>query len=332
MKFSYYSPHLEILWKLLKSNHIDPSTIFSKYGLKYKDIKDPDRRTPVKLIPKLWDEASNKIANPNFGLEAYKFWHPGYLGALGYAWLNSNTLRECFTRLSRYISMLSNVGQIKIEEKNQHYQVVLVHEQLGINTARSDNALSILIHMARINYQDPLNPIQVTFTHTEPENSGDYFSYFKSSVLFNQSFDSFMFPVDVIDEPLPAGNKQLAEINDRIIIQYLKGLNNESLEQQVKQIIAQKLPSGVVTGEIVADELSISHRTLQRKLKELHTSFKILLEESRRTLAQKYISEGKVSVTELTFMLGFGEVSSFSRAYKRWTGHSPRTEKTVSKL
>lgn len=330
MKFSYYSPNLEVLWKLLKSNHVDPATVFSKYGLKYKDIKDPKRRTPLKLIPKLWDDASKVIDNPCFGLKASQFWHPGYSGALGYAWLNSASLREGFERLSRYISMITNSGTILLKQKGQHYHVVLQHEELGINSARSDNALSILMHMSRINFQETLNPVEVTFTHKEPECSGDYFAYFKCKVSFKQRYDSLVFPVSIIDKPLPAANKQLAEINDKIIIQYIKDLSYKSLEEQVRHIIVQKLPSGIITGEIVARELSISHRTLQRKLKESGTSFKQLLEDSRRFLAEKYIKEGKFSVTEITFMLGFGEVSSFSRAYKRWTGHCPRTDKQSS--
>ena len=327
MKFSYYSPHLEILWKLLKANHVAPAPVFSKYGLKYENIKNPEHRTPLKLIPKLWDDASSAINNPCFGLNAYQFWHPGYLGALGYGWLNSLTLREGFERLSRYIGMLSNSGKIVLQEKGQYYHVILQHEEMGINSARSDNALSILMHICRINYVEELNPHKVTFIHKEPACSGEHFAYFKCNVNFKQPFDSLVFPVSVIDTPLPAGNKKLAEINDKIIIRYLKELNHETLAQQVQHIITQKLPSGLVTGEMVAEELSVSHRTLQRKLKEAGTSFKELLEQSRRYLAEKYIAEGKFSVTEITFMLGFGEVSSFSRAYKRWTGKSPRTSK-----
>ncbi|NOQ79196.1 MAG: helix-turn-helix domain-containing protein, partial [Gammaproteobacteria bacterium] len=48
--------------------------------------------------------------------------------------------------------------------------------------------------------------------------------------------------------------------------------------------------------------------------------------ESRHYLAEKYVTEGKMNMTEITFMLGFSELSSFSRAYKRWTGHSPRAQ------
>ena len=324
MQFSYYSPALEVLWKLLKANHINPSRFFSKFDITYSDLKNTEVRTPLKLIPKLWDEAYKQIDSPCFGLDSYKYWHPGYMGALGYAWLSSSTLREGFIRMSRYISILSNSGQIKISETSTEYCLYFEHEQLGINPARSDNALSIILHMCRMNYQEPLNPSQVTFTHSAPPCAGDYFAYFKANVLFNEKFDSISFPISVVDEPLPGANKHLAKLHDQVMNQYLNKLNHDDFAQHVKAFIVKKLPSGIVTGDMAAAEMAMSHRTLQRELSALGTSFKKLLEESRHYLAEKYVNEGTMSMTEITFMLGFSELSSFSRAYKRWTGHSPR--------
>jgi len=75
---------------------------------------------------------------------------------------------------------------------------------------------------------------------------------------------------------------------------------------------------------MVAEELAMSYRGLQRKPAETNVSFRKLYEECRLSLAKKYVSEENLSVTEIAFLLGFGESSSFSRAYRRWTGCSPR--------
>ena len=329
MHLSYYAPALEVLWKLLKNNHVDPARVFSRYQLKYADLKETQHRIPLKTIPKLWDDASELIDSPCFGLDSYKYWHPGYMGALGYAWLSSATLREGFVRLSRFIGILSNSGQIILKENNTSFNIQFNPEELGTNLARTDNAMSIILHMCRINYPDTLNPSKVTFTHSKPDCAGEYFSYFKSNILFDASCDSISFPIEMVDKALPAGNQQLAKLNDQVMIQYLNELNKKGhngLEEQIKAIIVKKLPSGIVTGQMVAEDLTMSYRSLQRKLTESGTSFKVLFEQSRHTLAEKYVSEGKLNMTEITFMLGFSELSSFSRAYKRWTGHSPRNE------
>ncbi|MCW8929857.1 MAG: AraC family transcriptional regulator [Gammaproteobacteria bacterium] len=280
MNLSYYSPALEVLWKLLKTNHIDPSIVFSKYNLQFSDLKNTEHRVPLQIIPQLWDDAYELIESPSFGLDSYKYWHPSYMGALGYAWLSSATLRDGFLRLSRFIRILTNTGLITFEEDETEFTVILDHQQLGKKPARSDNALSIILHMCRMNYQETLNPSKITFSYSEPSCVSDYFSYFKSPVYFNKPLDSISFPVEVVDTILPGGNKQLAQLNDQVMIQALEELNSKEghskLEEQVTTIIIKQLPTGLVTGQMVADELAISYRSLQRKLTKSGTNFKTL--------------------------------------------------------
>ncbi len=331
MQFSYYSPALAVLWKLLKANNVDPDKVFSRYNLKYHDLKNTQCRVPLKTVTQLWDDALAVIDNPCFGLDSCKYWHPGYMGALGYAWLSSSTLREGFERLSRYISLISNNSSISLSEDDQEFTINLNYGQLGNNPARSDNALSILLHMCRINYQDELNPSQVSFAHKEPECSGNYFACFKSAVNFNAACNSLSFPLQFMDETLPGSNKQLAQLNDQVMVQYLSEIEkyhcdetDNNLQEKIKIIIVKKLPSGLVTGQLVADELGMSYRSMQRRLAESGTTFRQLFEQCRHELAEQYVNNGDLNMTEITFMMGFSELSSFSRAYKRWTGHSPR--------
>jgi len=69
--------------------------------------------------------------------------------------------------------------------------------------------------------------------------------------------------------------------------------------------------------------LNMSSRNLARKLADEGQSFKGLLTEVRRELAEKYIRDRSLTLTEISFLLGFAEMSSFSRAYKGWSGSSP---------
>jgi AraC-like DNA-binding protein len=83
------------------------------------------------------------------------------------------------------------------------------------------------------------------------------------------------------------------------------------------------LPSGGVSDEKVAKRLNVSTRSLQRKLQSAHTTFGALLDEVRQEIAEHYIHDSTVSLTEIAFVLGYSEYSSFWRAYKRWTKTSP---------
>ena len=92
---------------------------------------------------------------------------------------------------------------------------------------------------------------------------------------------------------------------------------------QVRRQLTAQLSSGMANQESIANELHMSLRTLQRKLESEGTTFKRLLEETRKGLAIQYMAESHHSVNEITYLLGFSEASNFSRAFKRWTGQSP---------
>lgn len=73
----------------------------------------------------------------------------------------------------------------------------------------------------------------------------------------------------------------------------------------------------------VAEQLGMSARTLQRKLRTFGTSHQELLDEMRKDLAMRYLHEPEMAVCEVAYLLGFSESSAFHRAFKRWTGTTP---------
>ena len=324
MDNSYYPPALELLWKLIKGQGLNPEKVFKPRHINVKELKSTDNRIKLSTIDGLWNDVEKLLGNSSFPLDVYKYWHPGYMGALGYAWLSSSTLRDGFKRLVRYIKVINSGIGFKIEEVDNELVIVLDYDTTLV---RATYGLAVLTHMCRANYQEELSPVKVTFKASEPSSTSEYFSYFKCPVSFNAEVDSISFPVSVVDEELSGGNIQLAKLNDQVLIQYLDTLTEDDLIVKVKAIIVKDLPSGEVSIDMVAEELYTSGRSLQRKIKEQGTTYKKVYEECRRYLAEKYVAEGKMSFTEISFVLGFSEISSFSRSYKRWTGHSPNADR-----
>ena len=100
-------------------------------------------------------------------------------------------------------------------------------------------------------------------------------------------------------------------------------MDEEDIVQKIKAEIIRQLPSGNVTRKTVAREIAMSTRSMQRSLQEEGTTFSTIQNETRLDLAKQYLTGGNVDMTELAFILGFSEVSAFSRAFRRWTGMSP---------
>ncbi len=311
-----------ILWKIIESYGYDPTDVFDRVGLTRDMLLKQGTRIPMKTLDHLWSEATALIKDPCLGLRAAEFWHPSHFNALGYAWLASSTLREALSRMERYIRILSEDLDIRLEDTAEGLCFTL-SDSLE-HEVRMDFGMAVVMAMCRINFGPNLKPVAVRFIHPEPSCGDRYFAFFKGPVYFEADSDSLTLDTKDVDEPLTGGNPHLADINDRIIIRYLAALNNDDIIHRAQTAIIDFLPSGLVSDEKVARRLNMSVRSLQRKLQQCGTSFRKLLDRTREELARQYICDNAVDLTEIAFLLGFSEHSAFSRAFKRWTGETPR--------
>ena len=311
----------DILWNMLEDYGHDAESVFLAQGIDREMILKPGARVTHAQVDRLWSKVNQLIDDPCFGLRGVKFWHPSHFNALGHAWLASGTLREALDRSARYVHIIGNDRKKRLEDTAKGLTVTLSYS-LKL-PAFADLAMSILMSACRLNYGANLNPVEVNFIHSKPACAEEYYSYFNAPVNFNAESDSITLPADAVDRRLPIGNPQLAKICDQYISSYLAELDKNNIVQRVKGAIIDMLPSGGVSGERVAERLNMSTRSLQRKLQDARTTFGSLLEEVRQELAEHYIHDSTVSLTEIAFVLGYSEYSSFWRAYKRWTKTSP---------
>ena len=311
----------DILWNILKDYGYDAESIFQEEGIDREMILKPGVRITQARVDSLWSKVNELIDDPCFGLRGAKFWHPSHLHALGYAWLASGTLREALNRAARYAHIIGEDREHRMEDTAKGLTATLSHS-LKL-PAHMDLSMSILMSACRLNYGADLNPVDVHFIHSKPACAEEYYSYFNAPVKFHADNDCITLPADAVDRRLPIGNPQLAKLSDQYIISYLAELDKNNIVQRVKGAILDMLPSGGVSGEKVTQRLNMSTRSLQRKLQSAHTTFGTLLDEVRQEIAEHYIHDSTVSLTEIAFVLGYSEYSSFWRAYKRWTKTSP---------
>jgi AraC-like DNA-binding protein len=322
MTATYLLSPQEILWKIITTYGHDPEAVFARVGLTHAMLFEQGARIHHKPVGRLWDEATRVINDPCFGLRAAEFWHPSHFNALGYAWLASCTLRQALERLERYIHIISQATDIRLVENDEGLSLTL-SDSLE-QPARMDSAMAIVVTMCRLNFGPNLMPLAVRFIHQAPSCGEKYFAVFKCPVYFSAEHDELVLKKEDADKRLPGGNPHLAEINDRIIIRYLSELNQADIAHRTQAAIIERLPSGTISDEKVARDLSVSVRSLQRKLQQSGTNFRQLLDQTREDLARQYVRDNRLDLTEIAFLLGFSEHSSFSRAFKRWTGQPPR--------
>lgn len=161
------------------------------------------------------------------------------------------------------------------------------------------------------------------FRQAAPRGTTEFFAYFRCPVEFVAGFTGLQIEQQVVDQRLTGSNEQLVQLNEHIVVKYLAHREKGDIINRCKAVIIDSLGSGGVSETRVAEALHMTPRNLHRRLQKEDTSFKHLLNEVRQDLALQYIQDRSMTLTEISFMLGFSEVSSFSRAFKNWTGKAP---------
>lgn len=315
-----------ILWEILEDYGFDPDPVFRRVDLDPDLLFEPGARYPLQAIAALWVEMEQLIEDPCFGLKTADYWHPSHFGTIGYAMMASSTVRNGLERLMRYHRVVSDArfGELIEDEARGCLHVKLNwNEERPWTPAREDGALTYILSSCRLNFKKPLHPRRVEMTHNQHQCLQRYEKFFNCRVDLNRPAPVISFSLSDVEKPLRSGDEYLAQLHDGIMDDYISRLSEVRLIRSVQKVLAAQLPAGPVTVEAVARELGMSTRKLQRDLKLEGTTYQELLNNTRRDLAQRYVKDTHNDLTEVAFILGFADLSTFSRSFKRWTGVSP---------
>ena len=315
-----------IIWCWLELHGIEPVPLFEKHGVTRAALMDPNERIPTAAWDAIRRDGMRLIGDPCACLKAARCWHPSNIGALGYAWLASATLRTALKRLERYSLLVAQSGAWSLQSTPTGLTAVLVQtrEDPYDRALATDMAMALVIDMCRMNYGASLRTEEVTLRRTEPDCAESYRLFYGGEVRFSAPEDSFTLAVRDADRPLPSANRQIAGLHDRILAEQLATLEKENVVARCKAFILEQLTTGELSLEEAAQALHMSPRTLTRRLEAEQTTFSALLDETRQELARRYLADSRHSISEVAFLLGFQQQSSFTRAANRWFSMSPK--------
>ena len=314
-----------ILWRTLKANNVDPEAVFIEAGLDPTKGYEPKVRFPVERMRKAWEIAAQKVDDACFGVTAGSHCLPGDLYGLGFVFFTSSTLTQALSRVERYNEAVDRVISFKLSETARSVCV-------SYNNSRSDlpdiaclevARWSVLLSLCRRAKEETFCPTLVELEQKSPECCEAYQQYFGCEVRFGCAHSTMHFSRQDAEEHLPAENRDLVELNEKGLLAYIQSLHTDELSRQVADIMSELILSGSFSKQQVADRLFISTRTLQRKLAAEKTSYTDILETVQKKYAQEYLRNPDLSLSEVSFLLGFSEQSALSRACKIWFGQTP---------
>jgi AraC-like DNA-binding protein len=303
----------------------DSSRLFRTAGLDPAILRDPNGRYPQLRMAQLWRLAVEETGDGALGLKAAAFVQPATFHSLGLAILASQTLEDAMIRGARFSRIVSNAVDVVVSETPRGVlQTICFRPGVPVVDEAVDLFTASNLKLGRMLTGGDIKPLEICLRRgASPALAAEFEAYFGMPIRFGAELNSVLLPTVEVRKPLPMANAQLARQNDQVVMAYLARFDGAQISERVRAEMISRLASGEPARADVARSLLMTEKTLQRRLKDEDTNYQQILEGTRRELAQQYLREGNISVCEVTFRLGFSDQSSFTRAFKRWTGKAP---------
>jgi AraC-like DNA-binding protein len=313
---------VKAICRALEAAGCDSAALLTEAGFDLKSLDSPTARCPLTQTGRLWRIAVAATGDPAFGIKVASHIKQTTFHALGYGLSASSTLKEAFERARRYCHVASDAIEYEFSRHGAEYHFVIEPAD-HVADESVDALVAAYLRMCRSLIGHDYSPLRIEFRRARPAGIEDFQRLLRAPLQFGAARTRLVFDCDAIERPLEGGNPELAKHHDEIALQYLSRIERENIQWRVRDVLTRRLARGEPSQEDVAELLNMSARTLQRKLCEVGISYKEILDQTRRVLAMAYLSAPRHTVSDITYLLGFSAGSSFTRAFRRWTGQSP---------
>ncbi|MDB5417093.1 MAG: AraC family transcriptional regulator [Phenylobacterium sp.] len=313
-------------------------TLAERSGIELADLRDQDARIPFSRYVALMRAAKALAGDPALGLhygDAVDIAEVSIVGLIGQA---SATPMDGFKQLNRYVRLIvetDNEGggdRFQMKARDGGLWMVDTRRHAAAFPELTESAFAQFVSTPRrLGLTAPLKAVHVT--HSDPGYRDEYERVFGAPVTFDADWNALQIDPAWAPSNIARLPKYVFGVLSERADVLLKELEtSKSVRGRVEALLLPILHTGETGMDRVAGKLGLSRQTLFRRLKAEGVTFETVLDELRRRLALDYMSGRKVSVNETAYLVGFSEPAAFSRAFKRWTGSSPRAARAAGAL
>ncbi|HEY0320564.1 MAG TPA: AraC family transcriptional regulator [Pyrinomonadaceae bacterium] len=319
------------------SRGADRQTLIARSQLRPEDLKDQDNRIPLANYLALLKAGIELCNEPALSLlfgEAVRLQDISLVGLIGVAFDNVESVRRQVNRYAPLTLDADDGGTADVAEFVRENGEVWLKSTSDIyiaNPLLTEAAFARSVCGARAlvasmpNFANLSFPKAIRFTHAEPSYRAEYDRIFGVPLFFDSHMNALLVDEAILNMKLPRTNPYLSEVLSARAEELLKSLEmSKTMRGRVENLLILILHTGEASMDMIAVKLGLSRQTLFRKLKAEGITFEKVLDELRHKLALHYLNGKKVPVNQTAYLVGFSEPAAFSRAFKRWTGSSPR--------
>ena len=311
------------------SRGADREALAERSGIVLADLADQDNRVPLTKYIALMRAAQALCGDPALALhyaEKIDFGEISIVGLLGFA---SETMLQAYAQMNRY-------GRLAVEFDGPRDRFSLSREADGlwlIDNRQGANAFPELTETTFGRMAFPFGDVRfikaVQVTHPEPSYRAEYDRIFRAPIAFDSARNALLLDDRWENFRLaPSPRYVFGVLSERANALLADLENSKSVRSRVESLLLPILHTGDANMATIAARMGLSRQTLFRKLKAEGVTFEKVLDALRHQMALFYLGGKKVSVNETAYLVGFSEPAAFSRAFKRWTGTTPRKART----
>jgi len=305
--------------------------LLKKANLSLQQVNEPRERLAARDQVRLLNLFADAMQDDLLGFHLAQHLELREIGMLYYILASSETVIAALRRVVRYGSLV-NEGAFQQCTLGRHIRIAIDYVGVSRHLDRHHTEcwMMVLVRLLRQITGLRVCARSVRFIHSRKQCPGEFAPYFGADVEFGAAADEITFAASLGDAPVvgadPFLNKLLVRHYEDALASRRPGRG--SFRSRVQNTIVPLLPHAEVRAGEIARRLGMSQRTFARRLGVEGLTFSALLDRLRLDLANRYLTDGDASISQIAWLLGYREVSAFSKAFRRWTGKSPREART----
>lgn len=298
----------------------------TRVGISPEVLQDPSLLVEVPQFVEVMEVAARERAEDFLGLHMGERLRPQDLGVVGYAIAHAATVEHLLRTYVRYFVVYALGVDMRLEVEDNLVSWTYQLADPGIVARRQDAemALAFIHTVIQRGVGDEWQLMEVHFEHSKPKEVSEHRRIFQAPVLFDKPVNALVFDKRLLDKKLKEADQRLfPALQSHLDSVLLERSEEQDLVAQVSNFIAKSLSTHVPSLAEVAEALGMPTWTLQRRLRDKGLVYSQLVTDTRRRLAEAYLKNADMPLMEVAFLLGYSEVSAFSRAFRRWMGKPP---------
>jgi AraC-like DNA-binding protein len=295
-------------------------------GIRRADLGDPDSRVSYASVIALMERAATLLGEPGFGLRFGASQDISDSGILGFVVLNSATLLDSVRNLQRYFLVIGDGEEIEVDQGGPHVKLRFREGNPALRGRRqnSEYFAALIVRACRDMTRRRISPVRAEFMHSRPSARIDYEAHLGCPVRFRADWDAVAFESETMQMKIVGANDKLLKVLEMACRKILgPAPKKQDIVHDVRSLIVDGLARGAVQVDTVASKLSMSSKTLERRLGQRGASFSALSDVIRQEFGKEYLKETDFRLDQIAYLIGYSEPAALVRAFKRWTGNTP---------